>query len=104
VSECALAKTVFGIAAWWADCGEDIFLTHIAAEITATLSTLNDIGRREQDLERRVAAKDLENYLEDSVSLFEAAAKALTRRGLKQRGAEAGVSQFLGIIFSLKAH
>ena len=47
---------------------------------------LNDIGRREQDLGRRVSAKDLENCLEDSVSLFEAASKAVTRRALKQRG------------------
>jgi len=85
---CTLDQTVFGLAAWCSDCGEDIFLTHVSAEIAVTLSMLNDIGRREQDLGRRVAAKDLENCLEDSVSLFEAAAKALTRRGLKQRGVD----------------
>ena len=83
---CTLDQTVFGLAAWCYDCGEDIFLAHVSAEIEVTLGMLNDIGRREQDLGRRVAAKDLENCLEDSVSLFEAAAKALTRRGLTQRG------------------
>jgi len=82
---CTLDQTVFGLAAWCSDCGEDIFLTHVSAEIEVTRSMLNDIGRREQDFGRRVASKDLENCLEDSVSLFEAAAKALTRRALKQR-------------------
>lgn len=85
---CTLDQTVFGLAAWCSDCGEDIFLTHVSAEIAVTRSMLNDIGRREQDLGKRVAAKDLENCLEDSVSLFEAAAKALTRRALIQRGEE----------------
>ena len=83
---CTLDQTVFGLAAWCSDCGKDIFLTHVSAEIAVTRSMFNDIGRREQDLGRRVAAKDLENCLEDSVSLFEAAAKALTRRALTQRG------------------
>lgn len=83
---CTLDQTVFGLAAWCSDCGEDIFLTHVSAEIAVTRSMLNDIGRREQDFGWRVAAKDLENCLEDSVSLFEAAAKALTRRALTQRG------------------
>lgn len=86
---CTLDQTVFGLATWCSDCGEDIFLTHVSAEIAVTRSMLNDIGRREQDLGRRVAAKDLENCLEDSVSLFEAAAKALTRRTLKQSAEDA---------------
>jgi len=86
---CTLDQTVFGLAAWCSDCGEDIFLTHVSAEVAVTRSMLNDIRRREQDLGRRVAAKDLENCLEDSVSLFEAAAKALTRRALTQRGEDA---------------
>src|SRR3990167_2406767 len=47
---------------------------------------LRDVGRREQDLGKRVAAKDLENCLEDAVSIFEASVKALVRRALTERG------------------
>lgn len=85
-TQCTLDQTVFGLASWCSDCGEDIFQTHVLAEIEVTRSMLNDIGRREEILGKRVAAKDLENCLEDSVSLFEAAVKALTRRALIQRG------------------
>jgi hypothetical protein len=83
---CTLDQTVFGLATWCSDCGKDIFLTHVAAEIAVTKSMLSDVGRREQDLGKRVAAKDLENCLEDAVSIFEASVKALVRRALTERG------------------
>ena len=83
---CTLDQTVFGLAAWCADCSEDIFLTHVQAEIAVTERMLGDIDRRQEDLGRRVAAKDLENCLEDAVSIFEASAKAVVRRALTERG------------------
>jgi DNA-directed RNA polymerase subunit RPC12/RpoP len=86
---CTLDQTVFGLATWCSDCGRDIFLAHVAAEISVTRSMLRDIDRREHELGKRVAAKDLENCLEDAVSIFEASAKALIRRALNHRGDEA---------------
>ncbi|MGE0876288.1 MAG: hypothetical protein AB7O31_16625 [Burkholderiales bacterium] len=83
---CALDQTVFGLAAWCSDCGRDIFLIHVSAEIAVIQSMLKDVRRREQDLGKRVAAKDLENCLEDAVSIFEASVKALVRRALAERG------------------
>jgi len=85
---CTLDQTVFGLATWCADCGEDIFLTHVQAEIAVTKSMLGDIDRRQRELGKRVAAKDLENCLEDAVSIFEASAKAVVRRALAERGDE----------------
>ena len=82
---CTLDQTVFGLATWCSDCGKDIFLTHVSAEIEVTKNMLKDVGRREQDLGKRVAAKDLENCLEDAVSIFEASVKALVRRALAER-------------------
>lgn len=83
---CTLDHTVFGLATWCADCGEDIFLSHVRGELDVTRSMVGDIGRRRDALGRRVAAKDLENCLEDAVSIFEAAMKALTRRHLDAAG------------------
>lgn len=83
---CTLDQTVFGLAIWCSDCGNDIFLTHVSSEIAVTRSMIEDITRREEQLGRRVAAKDLENCLEDAVSIFEASAKALVRRALLVRG------------------
>lgn len=87
---CALDQTVFGLATWCSDCGKDIYLTHVSTEIAVTQSMLKDVGRREQDLGKRVAAKDLENCLEDAVSIFEASVKALVRRALIERGDDPG--------------
>lgn len=84
---CTLDHTVFGLATWCADCGEDIFLTHVRTELDVTRSMVQDIERRREALGRRVAAKDLENCLEDAVSIFEAAMKAMTRRHLASAGA-----------------
>lgn len=86
---CTLEQTVFGLATWCSDCGKDIFLTHVSAEIAVTQSMVKDVGRREQELGKRVAAKDLENCLEDAVSVFEASVKAIVRRALTVRGDDA---------------
>lgn len=42
---CTLDQTVFGLATWCSDCGKDIFLTHVSAEIAVTQSMLKDVGR-----------------------------------------------------------
>ena len=65
---CSLDQTVFGLAAWCADCGQDIFMVHVAAELDVTRLMVGDVARREEVLGKRVAAKDLENCLEDAVS------------------------------------
>jgi len=85
-SHCTLDQTVFGLATWCADCGADIFLTHVDAELGVTRLMVDDIDRRKESLGNRVAAKDLENCLEDVVSTFEAAVKAIARRALAKRG------------------
>lgn len=87
---CTLDQTVFGLAVWCADCGEDIFLIHVQAEIAVTIAMLTDVSRRRSELGRRVAAKDLENCLEDAVSIFEASSKAVVRRALIERGENKG--------------
>jgi hypothetical protein len=83
---CGLDHTVFGLATWCADCGTDIFLTHVATELAVVRRMVGDIDRRRETLGRRVAAKDLENCLEDAVSIFEAAMKVITRRRLLASG------------------
>lgn len=83
---CTLDQTVFGLATWCADCGKDIFLTHVIAELDVTRRMVGDIGRREELLGKRVASKDLENCLEDLVTIFEASLKAIVRRALALRG------------------
>jgi hypothetical protein len=83
---CTLDQTVFGLATWCSDCGADIFLTHVSAEIAVTRAMLQDVNRRQKELGKRVAAKDLENCLEDAVSIFEASVKAIVRRALGERG------------------
>jgi len=83
---CTLEQTVFGLATWCADCGEDIFMVHVAAELAVTRRMVDDVPRRLESLGKRVAAKDLENCLEDAVSIFEASTKAIVRRAFIQRG------------------
>lgn len=82
---CTLDQTVFGLATWCADCGQDIFLTHVIAELEVTRRMVGDVGRRGELLGKRVASKDLENCLEDLVTIFEAALKAMVRRALALR-------------------
>jgi hypothetical protein len=83
---CGLDHTVFGFATWCPDCGYDIFLAHVAAELQVTKVMLGDIPRREELLGKRVASKDLENCLEDAVSIFEASMKAMIKRALREKG------------------
>jgi hypothetical protein len=83
---CGLHHAVFGLATWCSDCGSDIFITHIEAEFGVVRSMLSDIERRREMLGVRVAARDLENALEDTVSIFEAVLRTLARRWLVASG------------------
>ena len=79
---CALAHAVFGLAVWCADCGKDIFLTHVAAELDVVRKVLGEVAGRRQRLGARAAARDIENALEDTVSVFEAVLKFTYKRKL----------------------
>jgi len=93
---CGLDHAVFGMAIWCPDCGKDIFMAHVTAEFTVVLTILLDVERRHNEFGPRVAAKDLENCLEDTVSIFEAAAKAIVMRYLRSNGkSEQDVQAFL---------
>ncbi|MHC4477511.1 MAG: hypothetical protein ACYTEL_17830 [Planctomycetota bacterium] len=83
---CGLDHAVFGIAVWCSDCGKDIFLTHVEAEFAVVAAILSDVDRRRDDFGPRVAARDIENCLEDIVSIFETVAKALVSRNLRENG------------------
>jgi len=84
--ECGLVHSVFGFAAWCPDCGREILATHIAAEIAVIQAMLTDVERRRETLGPRIAASDVENALEDLVSIFEATLKIEIRRRLKAVG------------------
>jgi DNA-directed RNA polymerase subunit RPC12/RpoP len=81
--KCTLEHAVFGIAIWCPDCGSDIFLTHVSKEFDVVKLILGDVENRKERLGPRVAARDIENALEDTVSIFEAVLRAITRRHLK---------------------
>lgn len=83
---CGLDHSVFGLATWCADCGKDIFMTHVETELSVVRLMLTDIDRRRESLGERIAAKDIENCLEDIVSILEAAQRALVRRHLIRLG------------------
>ncbi len=83
---CGLFHSVFGLAIWCPDCGKDIFLSHVEAEYGIVKTILADAGRRRETLGARVAARDIENALEDTVSIFEATLRAITARCLMSRG------------------
>lgn len=83
---CQLEHSVFGLATWCPDCGADIFLAHVKLEFDVIERMLGDVVRRRGELGARVAARDIENALEDSVSIFEAVLRILTRRSLAGRG------------------
>lgn len=82
---CGLDHSVYGLATWCADCGADIFLAHVEAELSVIRAMLGDVVRRREILGSRVAARDIENCLEDTVSVFEAVLKILVRRHLTDR-------------------
>jgi hypothetical protein len=84
--KCALNHSVYGLATWCPDCGEDIFMTHVHEEIKVAQAIVGDVDRRQRELGHRVAARDLENALEDLVSVFEATLKIQIRRQLKLAG------------------
>lgn len=79
---CGLDQSVYGLATWCADCGKDIFLTHVEAEVSVIRTMLSDVERRREQLGGRIAARDIENCLEDVVSIFEAVLRILVRRHL----------------------
>jgi hypothetical protein len=83
---CGLEYAVFGLATWCSDCGADIFMVHVQTEYQVVEKMLGDIERRREELGARVAARDMENALEDTVSIFEAALRALTLRKLRENG------------------
>jgi uncharacterized Zn finger protein (UPF0148 family) len=83
---CGLEHAVFGLAIWCPDCGNDIFLVHVDKEFSVVRQMLEDVSRRQEQLGTQVAARDVENALEDMVSIFEAALRAMTRRRMKNSG------------------
>lgn len=80
--KCGLDHSVYGLATYCSHCGSDIFTTHILGELQVIEHALADIPRRESLLGERIAAKDLENALEDLVSVFEAVLKREVRQRL----------------------
>lgn len=83
---CSLDHSVYGLATWCPDCGADIFSTHIWGEIEVVRAILSDVPRREDSLGARVATADMENALEDLVSIFEASLKYEVRRYSQDQG------------------
>jgi len=79
---CTLEQAVFGLASWCSDCGNDIFLVHVASEVQVLRVMLDAVPERREHLGVRVAARDIEDALENVVSVFEAVLKAITRRQL----------------------
>ena len=83
---CKLEHSVYGLATWCPDCGRDIFLKHVEGEFAIIRIMANDVDSRRERLGSRVAAKDIENSLEDIVSTFEAVLRVTTRKGLLKQG------------------
>lgn len=81
---CGLDHAVFGLAFWCPDCGRDLFLDHVRGEFQVIKAVLDDVDRRRKELGERIAAKDIENCLEDVVSTFEAVMKIVVRRSLEK--------------------
>lgn len=93
--KCTLAHSVFGIATWCPDCGSDIFLTHVSKEYQVVKLILSDVDNRKERLGARVAARDIENALEDTVSIFEAVLRSTTRRYLRSAHSPQEVEEIL---------
>jgi hypothetical protein len=93
---CGLVHAVFGLATWCPDCGRDVFMAHVKAELEVLRKILLAVKSRKESLGPRVAARDVENSLEDLVSVCEAVLKAVIRRHLLSLGkAEATIIEFL---------
>jgi len=86
--KCGLVHAVFGLATFCPDCGTDIFPSHVQAEIAVIRRMIESVDERRRELGARAAARDLENALEDAVSVFEAALKALLLRHFRGTGSE----------------
>tara|TARA_R110002072_G_scaffold295396_1_gene466336 strand:+ start:11722 stop:12768 length:1047 start_codon:yes stop_codon:yes gene_type:complete len=84
--KCTLEHAVYGLAVWCPDCGEDIFVSHVESECQVLRTMLSDVDRRSEELGPRIAARDIENGLEDAVSIFEASLKAMAQRRLLNDG------------------
>lgn len=54
---CGLDHSVFGLARWCPDCGQDIFLTHVEAEFEVVRKMIADIERREELLREQADAR-----------------------------------------------
>lgn len=83
---CTLEHAVFGLAIWCPDCGTDLFEEHLKAELEVARRILAAADDRRLSLGPRVAARDIENALEDTVSVFEAVLKSIARRHLAVAG------------------
>lgn len=83
---CHLEHAVFGLATWCPDCGSNIFLIHVEQELSAISNMLEVVETRRAELGARVAARDIENALEDVVSIFEAVMKVITIRLAEKAG------------------
>lgn len=85
-STCGLQHAVFGLAVWCPDCGADLFLSHVGEEFSVIRRILAAVSDRNTQLGPRVAARDVENALEDVVSLFETVLKVMCRLYLRSQG------------------
>lgn len=93
---CGLEHSVFGLAIWCADCGQDIFLTHVNGEFQVLEKMLSVVDKRREELGARVAGRDIENAIEDVVSIFEAVMKIITSRHLIKQGAQ--LDEVMGVL------
>jgi predicted nucleic acid-binding Zn-ribbon protein len=84
--KCGLDHAVFGLASWCPDCGVDIFLSHVAKEFEVIEMVIAALDERRSQLGQKIAGRDIENALEDAVSIFEAVLKAITKRHLVTSG------------------
>ncbi len=83
---CGLEHAVFGLATWCPDCGKDIFICHVDTEFEVIQKVLSVLDKRCEELGARVAGRDIENGLEDTVSVFEAVLKIMTKKHLANIG------------------
>jgi hypothetical protein len=83
---CTLEHAVFGLATSCPDCGADVFEEHLKAELEVARRILAATDDRRMSLGPRVAARDIENALEDTVSVFEAVLKFIAQRHLVAAG------------------